>query len=279
MILDGKALAATVRAEVKTRVEALRTRNVVPGLAVVRVGEDPASVVYVKSKRKAAEEVGIYSEEHVLPATTRRDELLGLIGKLNGNGRVHAILCQLPLPEHLDEDEVVNAIDPRKDVDGLHPQNIGLLALGKRGPRACTPLGVMRILREFGVDPAGKRALVIGRSILVGKPMALMLLEANATVTMAHSKTRDLGEEIGRADIVVAAVGRAQIVKGAWVKEGATVVDVGMNRNAEGKLCGDVEFGEAAKRAANITPVPGGVGLLTVAMLVSNAAMLAEGSR
>jgi methylenetetrahydrofolate dehydrogenase (NADP+)/methenyltetrahydrofolate cyclohydrolase len=277
MIIDGKAIAAKVRAEVAQAVKELRSRGVAPGLTVVRVGDDPASAIYVRGKRKDCEEVGIRSDEHHLPATTSQAELLALVARLNADPAVHGILVQLPLPKGLDDRAVLDAIDPRKDADGFHPFNVGALSIGIPGtPRPCTPAGVMRMLDEAGVDPKGKRALVVGRSNIVGKPMAIMLLERHATVTVAHSRTGDLAGEVARADILVAAIGKAELVKGAWVKQGAVVVDVGMNRLADGKLVGDVEYAEAARRASAITPVPGGVGPMTRAMLLVNTVDLAR---
>ncbi len=278
MVIDGKRIAAAVRAEVAERVRLLRTRGVTPGLTVVRVGEDPASAIYVRGKRKACEEVGIDSVEHHLPAATSQPELVALVARLNADPSVHGILVQLPLPDHLDEDVVLEAVDPRKDADGLHPFNAGCLWSGRPAPRACTPRGIMRLLDEAGIDPRGKRALVVGRSVLVGKPMAAMLLERHATVTMAHSRTQDLAGEVGRADILVAAMGKPELIKGAWVKPGAAVIDVGMNRLPDGALVGDVEFAPAAERASAITPVPGGVGPMTIAMLLVNTVELAAGS-
>jgi len=276
MIIDGKQIAAKVRGEVAQRVKELRARGIETGLTVVRVGEDPASAIYVRGKRKDCEEVGIRSDEHHLPATTAQGELMALIGRLNADPRVHGILVQLPLPKQLDERQVLDAIDPHKDADGFHPFNVGAVSIGITGvPRPCTPAGVMRMLDEARVDPKGKRALVVGRSNIVGKPMAAMLLERHATVTIAHSRTQDLAAEVARADILVAAIGKAELVKGAWVKEGAVVIDVGMNRLADGKLVGDVEYAEAAKRASAITPVPGGVGPMTRAMLLVNTVDLA----
>jgi methylenetetrahydrofolate dehydrogenase (NADP+)/methenyltetrahydrofolate cyclohydrolase len=278
MIIDGKQVAAKVRAEVAEQVKELTRKGIVPGLTVVRVGDDPASAVYVKGKRKACEEVGMRSVEHHLPATVPEAELLGLIARLNVDPETHGILVQLPLPKHVDESKVLDAISPAKDADGFHPMNVGALWTGKPSPRPCTPAGVMRLLDEAGVDPKGKRALVIGRSNIVGKPMAYMLLERHATVTIAHSRTADLAAAVAEADIVVAAIGKAEMVKGAWVKPGAVVIDVGMNRKADGKLCGDVEFVEAEKRASAITPVPGGVGPMTIAMLLVNTLELARGA-
>jgi methylenetetrahydrofolate dehydrogenase (NADP+) / methenyltetrahydrofolate cyclohydrolase len=277
MIIDGKQIAAKVRAEVAQGVRDLRTKGVYPGLTVVRVGEDPASAIYVRGKRKDCEEVGIRSDEHHLPATTTQQELMALVARLNADPNVHGILVQLPLPKHLDERAVLDAIDPRKDADGFHPFNVGGLWSGIPGvPRACTPAGVMRMLDENKVDPKGKRALVVGRSNIVGKPMAAMLLERHATVTLAHSRTADLAAEVGRAEILVAAIGKAEMIRGAWIREGAVVIDVGMNRLADGKLVGDVEYAAAAARASAITPVPGGVGPMTRAMLLVNTIDLAR---
>ena len=279
MIIDGKQVAAKVRAEVADQVRELTRQGLVPGLTVVRVGEDPASAVYVRGKRKACEEVGIRSVEHHLDASVPETELLDLIARLNQDPETHGILVQLPLPKHIDESKVLDAISPTKDADGFHPVNVGALWLAKPAPRPCTPAGVMRLLDEARVDPKGKRALVIGRSHIVGKPMAAMLLDRHATVTVAHSRTEDLAAEVGRADIVVAAIGKAEMVKGAWVKSGAVVIDVGMNRKPDGKLCGDVEYAEAEKRASAITPVPGGVGPMTITMLMLNTVKAAKISK
>jgi len=280
MIIDGKAVAARVRAEVAAQVKALQdAQGIRTGLTVVRVGDDPASAVYVRNKIKACAETGIVSVEHHLPDTTGQAELLALIARLNADPAVHGILVQLPLPKQIAEQAVLEAISPLKDADGFHPFNVGCLWTGKPAPRACTPRGIMRLLDEARVDLKGKRALVVGRSNIVGKPMAAMLLERHATVTLAHSRTQDLAGEVGRADVVVAAIGKAEVVKGAWVKQGAVVIDVGMNRLPDGKLVGDVEFAEAAKRASAITPVPGGVGPMTIAMLLVNTVELARGAR
>jgi methylenetetrahydrofolate dehydrogenase (NADP+)/methenyltetrahydrofolate cyclohydrolase len=246
---------------------------------VVRVGEDPASAIYVRGTRKACDEVGIRSVEHHLPAATGQEQLLELVGRLNRDPAVHGILVQLPLPDQVDEEAVLGAIAPSKDADGFHPFNVGCLWTGKRAPRACTPWGVMRLLAEARVELKGKRALVVGRSNIVGKPMAAMLLEQHATVTVAHSRTLDLAAEVGRADVLVAAIGKAEVIRGAWIKLGAVVIDVGMNRLADGKLVGDVEYGEAARRASAITPVPGGVGPMTIAMLLGNTVDLARAGR
>jgi methylenetetrahydrofolate dehydrogenase (NADP+)/methenyltetrahydrofolate cyclohydrolase len=271
MVIDGKAVAAKVRSEVAARARAYSEKfGRRPGLAVVQVGEDPASTVYVRNKRRTCEEVGIESFAHDLPASTTEDELLVLVARLNKDARIDGILMQMPLPKGLDASRIIDAIDPTKDVDGLHPTNAGLLMVGRPGLRACTPSGCMRLLKEAGCDPAGKHAVVIGRSILVGKPMALLLLEANATVTIAHSRTPDLAATVRGADIVVAAVGRAHMVKGTWIKPGAVVLDVGTNKGSDGKLTGDVEFEAARRIASAITPVPGGVGPMTIALLLSN---------
>ncbi len=278
MIIDGKAIAAQVRAEVAKDAAELKARGIAVGLTVVRVGDDPASAVYVRNKIKACAETGIVSVEHHLPDTTTQAELLALIARLNADRAVHGILVQLPLPKQIAEQAVLEAISPAKDADGFHPFNVGCLWTGKPAPRACTPFGVMRLLDEAKVDLKGKHALVVGRSNIVGKPQACMLLERHATVTIAHSRTPDLAAEVARADVVVAAVGKAEMIKGAWVKPGAVVIDVGMNRGADGKLVGDVEFAAASQRAAAITPVPGGVGPMTIAMLLMNTVELAARS-
>jgi methylenetetrahydrofolate dehydrogenase (NADP+) / methenyltetrahydrofolate cyclohydrolase len=276
MIIDGKQVAAKVRAEVAQQVAALRARGIHAGLTVVRVGEDPGSAIYVRGKRKDCDEVGIASTEHHLPAETTQAELLALVERLNRDPSVHGILVQLPLPDHIDDQAVLNAISPAKDADGFHPFNVGALSVGIAGvPRPCTPAGVLRLLDEARVELKGKRALVIGRSNIVGKPMALLLLERHATVTVAHSRTVNLAEEVGRAEVLVAAIGRPELVKGAWIRPGAAVVDVGMNRLPDGRLVGDVEYAAAAERAAAITPVPGGVGPMTRAMLLVNTVQLA----
>ncbi|HTJ40851.1 MAG TPA: bifunctional methylenetetrahydrofolate dehydrogenase/methenyltetrahydrofolate cyclohydrolase FolD [Kofleriaceae bacterium] len=275
-ILDGKALAAKVRGEVAARANALRARGIAPGLAVVLVGDDPASAVYVKAKSKDARESGIDAFDHKLPADTSERTLLDLIAQLNEDDRVDGILVQLPVPKQIDSDRVIAAISPHKDVDGLHPENLGLVAQGRARFAACTPSGCMRLLAEAGVELAGARAIVVGRSVLVGKPVALLLANANATVTLCHSKTRDLAGEIARADVVVAAIGKPEMIRGAWIKEGAAVIDVGINRTALGKLIGDVEFAAAAARASAITPVPGGVGPMTRAQLLENTVKACE---
>jgi len=270
-ILDGKAVAAIERQRSAARAADFVSKfGRAPGLAVVKVGEDPASAVYVRNKRKACEECGIASFAHDLPASTSRAELLGLIDRLNRDDAVDGILLQLPLPKGLDSTEIMDTIDPAKDVDGFHPTNTGLLAQMRPGLRPCTPWGVMRLLKEYAIDPTGLRAVVVGASNIVGRPMALELLLARATVTVCHTGTRDLQGEVQRAELLVAAVGKPAYIPGIWIRDGAVVIDVGINRLADGKLAGDVEYAPAAERAAWITPVPGGVGPMTIAMLLSN---------
>ena len=270
-IIDGKATAAALRAEIGREVAAIKAaRGIVPGLHVVLVGEDPASKVYVASKEKLAVEIGMNSVAHRLPAETTEVELLAKLAALNADDSVDGILVQLPLPKHIDTGRIIDAIDPAKDVDGLHPINAGLLAGGKNGLVPCTPLGCMLLLKQALPSLSGLDAVVIGRSELVGRPVAQLLLQADCTVTIAHSRTRDLPAMVKRADIVIAAVGRPRMVKGDWIKPGATVIDVGINRLPDGKLTGDVDFAEAVKVAGAITPVPGGVGPMTIACLLKN---------
>lgn len=271
--IDGKALAAKVKEQVREEAAAMARR---PGLAVILVGEDPASRVYVTSKRKDCEECGLYSEEYALPASTTQQELLALIGELNDREDIDGILVQLPLPKGLDEKEVLLAIRSDKDVDCFHPFNVGKLTIGEPVFQPCTPGGIMEMLKEYGIDPAGKRCVVLGRSNIVGKPMALLLLHANGTVVVCHSKTPDMKELAASADILVSAVGKTGLVTADMVKEGAVVIDVAMNRNEQGKLCGDVCFDEAAEKASYITPVPGGVGPMTRAMLMKNTLTAAK---
>ena len=266
-ILDGKALAAQVKERVRQQAETFTQR---PGLAVILVGDNPASRVYVDGKKRDCAECGIYSEEYALPAQTSQRELLELVEALNSRADIDGILCQLPLPQGLDERAVLRAIAPDKDVDCFHPYNVGELMIGEQSFQPCTPAGVMELLDAYGIDPAGKHAVVLGRSNIVGKPQAMLLLQRNATVTICHSRTPDLAEQCRKADILVAAVGREGLVTADMVKEGAVVIDVAMNRNAAGKLCGDVCFDEVAQKAAYITPVPGGVGPMTRAMLMVN---------
>jgi methylenetetrahydrofolate dehydrogenase (NADP+)/methenyltetrahydrofolate cyclohydrolase len=275
-IIDGKAVAAAVRSEVRARVARLSNRGIVPGLATVLVGDDPASRLYVGNKEKACEEVGMRSLGHRLPSSVSPDQLLGLVEQLGRDPHVHGILVQLPLPPHLDAQTVIERLPPDKDVDGLHPVNQGRLLAGQPGLRPCTPLGAMRLIDETGLVLKGARAVVVGRSLLVGKPLALLILERHATVTVCHSRTADLAAEVGRADLVVAATGRAGLVRGEWIRPGAVVIDVGINRGEDGKLCGDVVFATAHERASHITPVPGGVGPMTVAMLLANTVTAAE---
>ncbi len=275
-IIDGKAIAAAVRDEVRARVTRLTASGTQPGLATVLVGDDPASRVYVGNKEKACAEVGVRSFGHRLPPSTTQGELLALVRTLGGDPAVHGILVQLPLPSSLDPDAVIDALPAHKDVDGLHPLNQGRLLQDRPGLRPCTPLGVMRLLDETGVDLRGAEVVVVGRSTLVGKPLALLLLARHATVTLCHSRTKDLAAVVGRADVVVAAVGRAGLISGNWIRDGAVVIDVGINRGVDGRLCGDVDFASAAERAAFITPVPGGVGPMTVAMLLANTVAAAE---
>ncbi|WP_170782879.1 bifunctional methylenetetrahydrofolate dehydrogenase/methenyltetrahydrofolate cyclohydrolase FolD [Ruegeria lacuscaerulensis] len=273
-VIDGKAFAANVRAQVADQVAKLKEENgITPGLAVVLVGEDPASQVYVRSKGKQTVEVGMNSYEHKLDAETSEEDLLALIDKLNNDPAVHGILVQLPLPKHLNEDLVINSIDPAKDVDGFHISNVGLLGTGQKSMVPCTPLGCLMMLRDHHGSLSGMDAVVIGRSNIVGKPMAQLLLGDSCTVTVAHSRTKDLPDVVRRADIVVAAVGRPEMVPGDWIKEGATVIDVGINRierDGKNKLVGDVDYASAAERAGAITPVPGGVGPMTIACLLAN---------
>ncbi len=275
-VLDGKALAARIRGGLKLETERLAAEGITPGLAVVLVGDDPASQIYVRNKTKACAEAGIKTYDHRLPAATSDGELLGLVASLNTDARVDGILIQLPLPAGIDARRVLFAVDPRKDVDGIHPENVGRLLMGEPRFVACTPFGVMKLIEEARLPLAGAQAVVVGRSNMVGKPMAALLLAADATVTVCHSKTRDLAATVGRADLLVAAVGRPEMIRGDWIKPGAVVIDVGINRTAEGKLLGDVEYAPAAARAAAITPVPGGVGPMTIAMLLANTVTAAK---
>lgn len=275
--IDGKAVGEKVREEVKARALAFAAKyGRKPALHVVLVGDDPASHVYVRNKELAAGKAELAGEVHRLPADTTQSDLVALVRKLNAAPDIDGILVQLPLPKHLEAEPVLDAIDPSKDVDGLHPMNAGLLTNGRKGLRACTPSGCMRLLAEVGCDPSGKRAVVIGRSILVGKPMASLLLEKNATVTVAHSRTQDLAAVVREADIVIAAVGKAKLVKKDWVKPGAVVLDVGTNKGEDGKLVGDVDYDGVFEVASAVSPVPGGVGPMTIAMLLENTVLAAE---
>ena len=275
-ILDGKALAAEIRSEVKTQVAALAEKGVSTALAVILVGDDSASQVYVRNKIKACADTDIRSLEFRMPAETTQQQLLAKIAELNADENVDGILVQLPLPKQINADAVISAIAPAKDVDGFHVANAGALVTGKQGFVPCTPFGVMRLIEKSGVNPRGKSAVIVGRSNIVGKPMALLLLAADATVTVAHSRTPDLSAVTRNADILVAAVGRAKLIKADMVKPGAVVIDVGMNRDETGKLCGDVDFAEVKEIAGSITPVPGGVGPMTIAMLMQNTVLAAQ---
>lgn len=277
-IIDGKAIAARVRERTSAEVAALKGRGLVPGLAVVLVGEDPASEVYVSSKEKTAKELGMHSVQHRLPATASQAEVEALVDQLNDDPTIHGILVQSPLPKGLDQEAVFRRIRPAKDVDGFHPENVGRLWIGQDTLVACTPAGVMVLLEEMGVDPAGKHAVVVGRSNIVGKPMAALLLAKNATVTVCHSRTADLKAVCRQADILVAAVGRLQMLTGEYIKPGAVVIDVGINPvpGTKSKIRGDVDFDSAAEVAGMITPVPGGVGPMTIAMLMSNTVKAAK---
>lgn len=274
-LLSGTATSTQVLNEVKARVQQLQTYSIQPGLAVVIVGDDPASHIYVGKKVKACHSVGIYSEQHALPANLAETELLSLIMQLNRDPKIHGILVQLPLPKHISSEKIVAAIDPRKDVDGFHRENVGLLTQGQPRFVPCTPAGVMRLLKENAVTVDGAHAVVVGRSLIVGKPMALLLLQAHATVTIAHSRTRDLAAFTRQADILVAAVGSPNMITGAMVKPGAIVIDVGINRLPNGKLTGDVDFASVQEVAGLLTPVPGGVGPMTIAMLLANTVQAA----
>ena len=270
MIIDGKIISSKVKENIKAEVSALKEKGVSVGLVVIKVGNDPASAVYVRNKKRACEELGIYSEEYALPEETTEQELLDLINELNTREDIDGILCQLPLPKHLNESVVINAISPEKDVDCFHPENVGKVLIGEDGFKPCTPAGVIEMLKQSGIEIAGKNCVVLGRSNIVGKPMALLLLAENGTVTVCHSKTKNLKEITKKADILVAAIGKAKFVTADMVKKGAVVIDVGINRDENGKLCGDVDFNKVSKKAAAISPVPGGVGLMTVTMLMQN---------
>ena len=275
-LIDGKAVSASVRAQVAQEVQELKAKGLHPGLAVVIVGDDPASRTYVNNKKKACAETGIYSEEYALPAATTQEELLSLVRSLNQKPEIHGILVQSPLPEGFDEEAVIEEINPQKDVDAFHPQNVGRIMIGNFHFLPCTPAGVIELIRSQGIEIAGKRCVVIGRSNIVGKPMAMLLLHNHGTVTICHSKTRDLAEICREADILVAAVGRPKFVMENMVKPGAVVIDVGMDRDENGKLCGDVDFVHVEPKAGYITPVPGGVGPMTIAMLLRNTVTAAK---
>lgn len=273
--MDGKMVSAKVRGSILEEVNKLKEQGVRPGLAVIIVGEDPASQVYVRNKERACEECGFYSEKYALPEETTQEQLLELIEELNHNPRIDGILCQLPVPKHIDDQAIIAAISPEKDVDAFHPVNVGKIMVGNFDFLPCTPAGVMQLLEEYGIDPQGKNCVVIGRSNIVGKPMSMLLLHKHGTVTICHSRTKNLKEVCAQADILVAAVGKADFVTADMVKEGATVIDVGMNRK-DGKLCGDVCFDEVNEKAAYLTPVPGGVGPMTITMLMKNTLKAAK---
>lgn len=275
-IIDGKAVSAKVKEQVRKEAEVLKEKGIEIGLAVVIVGDNPASRVYVNNKKKACAEVGFNSYEYALPEETAEAELLELVEKLNNDDKVNGILVQLPLPKHINENSIINAIRPDKDVDAFHPENVGHIMIGDFNFLPCTPAGVMELIAETGVDVCGKNCVVIGRSNIVGKPMAMLLLHKNGTVTICHSRTKNLAEICSKADILVAAVGKSGFVTPDMVKEGAVVIDVGMNRNAEGKLCGDVDYAACFDKAGYITPVPGGVGPMTIAMLMRNTLTAAK---
>ena len=275
-IICGKTVSAAKRLDIKNRVEELKNKGITTGLAVIIVGNNSASRVYVNNKKKACEEVGIESFEFALPEETTQAELLELIDRLNNDSKVDGILCQLPLPSHIDEQAVINSIDPKKDVDAFHPENVGHIMIGDYTFLPCTPAGIMEMLKFYNIDVKGKKCVVIGRSNIVGKPMAMLLLKENGTVEICHSRTEKLKEETLTADILVAAVGKAYFVTEDMVKEGAVVIDVGMNRNDEGKLCGDVDFDKVKEKASFITPVPGGVGPMTITMLLENTVRAAS---
>ncbi|MFC4599190.1 bifunctional methylenetetrahydrofolate dehydrogenase/methenyltetrahydrofolate cyclohydrolase FolD [Cohnella hongkongensis] len=277
-LIEGKKISDSIREEIKAEAERLKGEGVTPGLVVILVGEDPASQVYVRNKAKACEQLGYYSEVVRLPAETTQQELLSLIARYNEEAKVHGILVQLPLPKHIEEKAIIDAIAVEKDVDGFHPESVGNLMIGDDTLLPCTPAGVIELLKRTGNDPAGKHAVVIGRSNIVGKPVAMLLLRENATVTICHSRTPNLPEISSQADILVAAVGVPKLVKKEWIKPGAVVIDVGVNRLPDGKLCGDVDFDDALQRAGWITPVPGGVGPMTITMLMANTLRAAKRS-
>lgn len=279
-IIDGKRISSEIRAELTQKTNAFQAEHgIVPGLAVIIVGNDPASCVYVRNKHRACAEVGFYSEVHELPADATQEQVIAMIDKLNDQDEIHGILVQLPLPKHLDEQTILLRIKPEKDVDAFHPYNVGKIMIGDYNVLPCTPAGVMQLLARSGVSVAGKHCVVIGRSNIVGKPMAMLLLHDNGTVTVCHSRTTDLKAQTLQADILVAAVGRAGFVTADMVKPGAVVIDVGINRNAEGKLCGDVDFQSVSEVASMITPVPGGVGPMTITMLLQNTLTAAEAAQ
>lgn len=275
-IIDGKKISQEIKDELKEKVAKLKEQGTEIALAVIQVGEDPASSVYVRNKKRACEYIGIESVAYEIPETTTQDELLAIIDDCNKNPKINGILVQLPLPDHIDEDTVIKAIAPEKDVDGFHPQSVGAMTIGEPGFLPCTPAGIIQLLKRSGVEIEGKECVIIGRSNIVGKPMALLLLHENGTVTICHSRTKNLKEVAKRADILVAALGRPKFIDESYVKEGAVVIDVGIHRDANNKLCGDVDFDRVAPHTSAITPVPGGVGPMTIAMLMNNCVESAE---
>lgn len=270
LLIDGKKISTDIKDELKVRVEELKSKGIEITLAVIQVGNDPASSVYVGNKKKACAYIGINSLAYELEESTTQEELLELIAKLNADSKVNGILVQLPLPSHINEKSIINAIDPMKDVDGFHPVSVGNLSIGQPGFLSCTPAGIVQLLKRSGVEIAGKECVVIGRSNIVGKPISLLMLRENATVTIAHSKTKDLKKVAKRADILIVAVGKPMFINSEYVKEGAVVIDVGIHRKEDGKLCGDVDFEDVKEHVSAITPVPGGVGPMTIAMLMKN---------
>lgn len=269
-LIDGKVISTQIKEELKEKVAKLKAEGIEITLAVIQVGSDPASSVYVNNKKKACEFIGIHSLAYEIPEDTTEEKLLSMIGELNHKDEVNGILVQLPLPKHIDEDKVIKAIDPKKDVDGFHPQSVGALCIGQPGFVSCTPAGIIQLCKRSGIEIAGKECVVIGRSNIVGKPMAILLLRENGTVTIAHSKTKNLKEVCKRADILIVAIGRAKMITSDYIKAGAVVIDVGMHRNENNKLCGDVDYIDAEPVCSAITPVPGGVGPMTIAMLMHN---------
>lgn len=269
-LIDGKKISQEIKDELKETVASLQSKGIEGALAVIQVGNDPASSVYVRNKKKACEYIGIRSESYELPEETTEDELLALIETLNEDPKVNGILCQLPVPEHMDEQKIIRTIAPSKDVDGFHTQNVGALVVGQQGFVSCTPAGVIQLLKRSGIEISGKHCVVVGRSNIVGKPMALLMLQENATVTICHSRTADLKSVCKQADILIVAIGKPKMITAEYVKEGATVIDVGIHRQEDGKLCGDVDFDQVEPVAGAITPVPGGVGPMTIAMLMNN---------
>ncbi|MDQ0430077.1 methylenetetrahydrofolate dehydrogenase (NADP+)/methenyltetrahydrofolate cyclohydrolase [Planomicrobium stackebrandtii] len=275
-LIDGKAVSQKIKVQVKERVEKLAQHGIIPGLAVVLVGENSASLTYVKNKKKTCEALGMRSDLHQFPDTLTEQELLAKIDQLNQDPQIHGILVQLPLPKQIDEFKVISAISPEKDVDGFHPISVGNMMIGKDAFLPCTPHGIMELLSHYGIDPSGKHAVVIGRSNIVGKPIGQLLLQKDATVTYCHSKTKDLASFTAQADILIAAIGRAKFIDHTFIKPGAVIIDVGMNRDENGKLCGDVDFEDVQEKAGFVTPVPGGVGPMTIAMLMGNTLESAE---